>query len=304
MRILSFLFKSAIFLIIVGTLSYFIGRELLLFSGISQVRNATVQMRQASQNLSQYVAECQKRGAVDLSVDVIERIQLRFTDSRNYRIEVLCQHLSLDPIVVSEHTLPLYVAKVPGSSGLIWNSGLQAVSLSLWGRTRSFLVQGTDLQTANGTTNIPLANGPVTSCQGYGFSCCSVESSQGVGDQITVAQDCPRTCYQSCVARPVVLSFSSDPYFDPKTRIVNIKSEQDVFFSYVTDVGSAQPVTVTLEFGDGGFETFNTAEGSVAHTYRCNTPGGCEYVANIKIVNSAGIESVTTTVSQIIIKVL
>lgn len=303
MRILRFLFKSALVLGVLAVLGFFIGRELLLFAGTSQLRNAAVQLRQASQNRTTYIVECQKRGATDLTVDVIEQIQLRFKDSRQYSVEVLCRHLSLDPIIVSEHTLPMFVTKVPGTSGLVWDAGVNAVGLELWGRTKSFVLEGTEFSTTNAQTNALLASGPVTSCQGYGYSCCTNESAEGVGNQITVAQDCPRTCYQSCVARPVVLSLSTDPYFETATRQLEIAPEQEVTFSYVADFGATSGATVVLDFGDGQHQEFDQKQGTATHVYACPRRG-CQFTAHLKIINDQQVESVPTTISQVQINVL
>lgn len=303
MRILSFLFKSFIVLTILGVAGFFIGRELLLYSGTAQLRNATVQLRQVAQNRSPYIVECQKRGATDLTVDVIEKIQLRFSDSRAYSVEVLCRHLSLDPIIVSEHTLPLFVTKVPGTSGLVWDSGMNAVGLELWGRTKTFVLEGTDFSSTNAEANVLLASGPITTCEGYGYSCCGSESAEGVGNQITIAQDCPRTCYQQCVSRPVVLSFSTDPYFDITTRLLEISPEQEVTFSYVADFGGSTKATVIIDFGDGNQQEFDTTQGTTTHAYSC-TKRGCQYSAQLKIVNNEKVESVPTTISQVQINVL
>ncbi len=302
MRIIKFLLISTLIMTIVGGVGFLILREAMLIWGMSHLRTSVGKMRNISVNVAPYVKECQKRGETDLSQNVIDRIQLRFTTNRDYQLEVVCRQFQLDPMVVDAYSLPPLLTKAAGTSGLIWNQPLSSITLSIWGRQRSLILEETDVSYTNDTPNTPLGSGPVTSCQGYGFSCCQQESTQGVGDLITVAADCPKTCYASCVSRPIVLSFSSEPFFDPKTRSLTVDSGELVTFSYVVDMGAAKTGTMTLDYGDGTSDQLTELVHTLDHQYVCQR-GNCQFTAKLSATDSQNVSSMATPVTALIINV-
>jgi hypothetical protein len=302
MRVLRFFLSSFIVIAIVAGVGFLVTREALLIWGMSTLRSSVTKMRSTSVNLEPYVRECQKRGGSDLSESIIERIQTRFTSSTEFEVEVICRQFFLDPIVLDHKQLPPFVMKAPGSSGLIWDNELTSVTLRVWGRSRSLVLTGDTVSYTNDVVSAPIGSGPVAACQGYGFSCCSLESAQGVGDQIPGANDCPKSCFSSCVSRPIILSFSSDPFYEPENRELRIKAGESVVFSYVIDFGPRPMGQIQLSFGDGQSQSFTESEGTIDHVYTCNQ-AQCVYPAQISATDSQGVTSGTTAVTKITVVV-
>jgi hypothetical protein len=302
MRVLRFFLTSLVMLAIVAGLGFLVTREALLFWGMSTLRSSVSRMRTASVNLEPYVRDCQKRGGSDLSESIIERIQTKFTSSSEFQVEIICRQFFLDPIIVETKMLPPFVMKAAGSSGLVWDAASTSVTLEVWGRQRSLILEENQPTYTNQTPSTPLGSGPVAACQGYGFSCCSLETAQGEGDQITAANDCPKSCFSSCVSRPIVLSFSSDPFYDPENRQLAIKASESVVFSYVLDFGGQPMGTVTIDFGDGKSESFTESDGTVNHEYSC-AQAQCQYLARVKAEDPRGITSADSAVTKITVVV-
>ncbi len=298
MRVLRFFLSSFIIVVVVAGVGFLITREALLLWGMSGLRTAVSQMRRASANSEPYIKDCQRRGGSDLSESIIERIQTKFTSSTEFQVEIICRQFFLDPIVVSTTMLPPFVAKAPGSSGLIWDADQTSVTLKVWGRSRTLVLNVDTATYTNKEVGAPTGSGPVAACEGYGFSCCSLESAQGVGEQIGAANDCPRSCFSSCVSRPVVLSFSSDPFYEPATRQVSVSAGQSMVFTYVIDFGAQEMGQVTIEFGDGQSQTLTTSEGLVNHIYAC-AQAQCSYQARVIATDARDVTSADTAVTKI-----
>ncbi len=298
MRVFRFLFISFIVLSVVAAIGLLIGREALLIWGMSNLRSSVTRMKSSAANLGPLITECQKRGGTELTSAAVDRIQLRFTSDREYQIEAICDRFLLDPIMLGSGALPPLLQKKPGTSGLIWGEGSSAVTLTVGGRQRSLVLENGITSYTNQAVNIPLGNGPITSCQGYGFKCCALESTQGIGDQIAQANDCPRSCFSACVSRPVILSFTSDPFYEPATRVVTVAPGDPVVFAFVVDKGSAKNTTTTIEFGDGQNQVFETTEGEIAHQYTCAS-ATCEFTASITSLDDRQATNMPTSITQI-----
>lgn len=298
MRILRFLATSGVVIGILGFLAALGVREALLSWGVARVRTDLVQLRKLRINPGNYARECIQRGAIpDENLSVIESYQLRFLNDTEYVTEVVCAQFKLNPQRVSENSLPMFVKKTPGSSGLFWGANSSAVELEVFGRKRTILVEDEDIfYEKPGIAN--LGEGPATICAGYGFECCAEETAQGVGDQLDGVTDCPRSCYDSCVSRPIVLSFSSDPFMDPQTRTAEAKSGEPVTFSYVADLAGAASPNVIINFGDGTSDAATTNTGTFSHSYTCNQ-AVCEYVAQLVITDEQDRTSADIPVTKI-----
>jgi len=303
MRIIKFLLISAVIVGVLGGIGLLVVREVMLIWGMSHLRTSVSKMRNISVNISPYVRECQKRGETDLTQEVIDKIQLKFTSDTEYQLELVCRQFQLDPIVVSSDTLPPLLTKAPGSSGLLWNEQLSSITLTIWGRERSLILEGSDVSYSNQRPNTPVGSGPVASCQGYGFSCCQAESTQGMGDQIPGVSDCARSCYSSCISRPIVLSFGSEPFFDPKTRSLTVAAGEPVTFSFVVDMGSAKTGTTTIEYGDGQSDTFSENTQTVDHQYVCRQ-AECQFTVGLRVTDSRGTFSAATPITQLTVSVI
>lgn len=302
MRIIKFLFSGLIITLIVGVVTFFIARESLLVWTLADLRTSLSTLRQIEKNPRAYALECRQKGTT-VETDVIDKLQLRFISPTEYVLEVVCTQFSLDPIVLQTKELPRFVTKLPGNTGIIWGDSPSAIGLSVFGRSRAIIVEKEEILYSPINEGFSYGVGPVSSCRAYGFYCCNQDTQLGKGDQFNGVSDCPLTCYSQCVTRPIVLSFTSDPYMDINTRVTQVKSGETVTFSYVVNANSAdENFQVVLETGDGANYTSHQESGMFEHSYSCQA-NKCSYAANLKVVNSDGIESAKLTINSIRIEV-
>lgn len=301
MRVLRASITFLIFIVVIGGVGFLITREVLLSMATSSFTNSVATLRRTATNTGPYVQECRARGITDDSVSAIEAIQLRFTSPREYVIEVICSQFTLDPIVVAEFELPPLVTKSLGSSGLIWGQEFGGVGFELWGRSRGIFVEDGRIIRDDAELASQIM-GPKTSCAGHGFECCYEETSLGQGDLFGEVTDCPRSCYEACVRRPLVVSFRSLPLMDAATREVAVSAGQPVEFAFVIDPVGSQDLTVEIDYGDGQVESFANFEGSATHFYNCSQPT-CQYSAIVRAVIEDEIDSFPTPLSFITVNV-
>jgi hypothetical protein len=288
--------SSLIVLVILGGIGFFAIREGLLIWGVAKVRTSLNQLKSIDRNRQTYLGECRKQGA-ELNENTISRLQLRFLNNHEYVLEVICAQFQLTPIQISEMTLPPFVTKVAGSAGVIWGDEQSGVVLQVWGRKRAVLVEQRELLYETPEESLNFSYGPTTTCEGYGFQCCQEETSQGAGDQFSGVSDCPRSCYSACSSRPIVLSFTSDPFMDPETRTARIKNGETVSFNYVVD--SQNPLTeVRLVYGDGQTEFLPDKEGNFTHTYACST-SSCQYEVFLTATDATNATAAITPVTRL-----
>lgn len=299
MRILKFLLKSG--LIILGTLviGALLGREVLLLMGVNQVKSSLTTLRRTELN-GDYYQQCIRKGASPIDGELFALLQLRFDSDNHYLLEVLCNQYSFDPIVLKEETLPIFVTKVAGDSGLIWGDDLSAVRLEIFGRQTAVGVKNRKIIRLDHGQALGIA--PLTTCQGFGFECCQLESELGQGRQLEEARDCPRTCYESCQARPVLLAFRTDPAVVSYGEPLEIRSGQTVTFSYVLDPGQAEAVKTIIDYGDGQQEEMLAVEAQVSHTYQCQQTA-CEYQVKLMAENEFGVETADLPINNLRIMV-
>jgi hypothetical protein len=227
--------------------------------------------------------------------------QLRFTSSTEYVVEVICGSFVLDPILVERQELPMFVEKRIGNSGIVWGTGRSGIVLEVFGRSAAIGIENELTFTDSGSAN-DLGTGPRTACAGYGFQCCQPETTAGQGEQLTGVMDCPRSCFTTCLARPVILSFTTQPFYDQATRTLTVVPNDPVDFAYVASAGNNPSVTVTIEFGDGQTQQLSTLSGLATHTYSCQQ-ARCEYQATVRAVDGDGIEAAATPLTMITVVV-
>lgn len=296
MRIIRFLLSSLFIMAVFAGLSFLVVREGLLFWGSLKVEQSLGDLKYIAKNQTEYIRKCKFKGNTN-QTNVINRLQLRFTSPADFQTEVICDQFPNDPIVVKKDTLPLFVTKLPEYSGVIWGDNPSGVLLELWGRQKSI---GVFRQMVQSGQFQPGQLQPITSCAGYSQVCCQAETQQGVGtvnDQVT---DCPRSCYTTCQARPVILSFTSDPFYDQTTRTVSIQSGDSLSFAFVVSSTQKLPPKITVRYGDGQEETLTTFSGQAEHVYLCATHS-CTYRATIAAEDQVGITSAVTPLSTITI---
>lgn len=299
MRIIKFIFRSLLFLSIAGGLAFLISREVLLFMGVSKIKSSLSTLSSASVQKS-YFNKCKEKGSVIIGEDGLATLQLRFISSNEYLLEILCSQLSIDPIVIGQDQLPLLVTKVDGRSGIVWGDDRSGLTLEILGRQKSIGIE--DRLITSFPDQAELGVEPANSCEGYGFSCCNLESQQGVGKLFSTVTDCPRSCYGSCESRPVVLAFNTQPFLDLKERVVSIESGESVDFSFVVDAGSSHAVSVKIDYGDGQKDVFSTLKQRVTHLYTCSRDE-CTYRVRLTVEDERGITAAELPVMSLVVKV-
>lgn len=316
MRFITSLLTISIFLLVLLGVGFYFTREYFLYRGTENFKKQVLILRRA--NAAQL---CQSKSVDLLGVggDGSEPTkQIRFLSDTEYILEVICPSYSFDPITVSENELDRFVQKVPGSAGLLLNRNRTGVELIAFSSLEEQMKEwfGRDIPFVSKTRPVVLEDNdfivlqpgetlgasPLGSCEGYGYQCCEIESEIGQGEQINGLQGCEINCYTSCRKRPLVLSFTSNPFFDVSDRSVQIRSGESVDFGYLLDPGAIDDVTITLDYGDGESETLTETNGQVAHTYTC-LADACQYQARLSVVDAEGVESADTSVTKILIRV-
>lgn len=299
----------------------------------NQLKESVKRMRRA-QVSREYDIQCMAKGSQSVGSERVATLQLRFISDNEYVVEAICSQFIFSPIEVERGELPMMVTKESGQSGIVWGEEPSGVIISLMGRKSGVFVRDGVISTdINNMVGVEMADGPITSCQGYGFACCQSDFQEGLGDQLLGVTDCPKTCYSSCRERPVVLSFASSPFVDPTTRQLTVKRGQNVTFSYVISDDQTDPFAglnleeenqiavkmltivenflnpktqndqsednqVWIDFGDGQRSKFSDLQGSVERAYTCNK-AQCVYTASIRAINGQGVESADTIINSI-----
>jgi hypothetical protein len=311
----------------------FLAREILLALALNQVTTDFVTVERKVKT-GAFAGDCTRLG----SFDTQGIAQLRFIDQNSYVLEVICDQFQANPVLVEKHTLPLLSLKAYGDSGLV--SGAVENQLELQVLGRSGLVHHASSGEVNWSYGkLPADqpfNGPLTMCAGYGLKCCQESEEQGHGKAIQGAIDCPKTCYEGCWARPVVLGFNTQPFYDLTTRTMEVQAGEEITFDYTVsetqqDNFADTPIKeqkngisvmlavvqgwfkpqdntqtalrqVVVAFGDGQQTELTDLQGTTTHAYTCAKPS-CTYTASVKAVNAQGVEAQETRLGQVTITV-
>ena len=299
MRIIKFIFKSVLSTAILVSVGFLLAREILMFMGVSKVKSSLSTLRSASVQKS-YFTKCKEKGSVFIDGDDPAVMQLRFVSDNEYVLEVLCSQFSIDPILLERVQLPMFIKKVAGQTGIIWGDTRSGIALEAFKKQRSIGVE--DRVITSFSTDSELGVGPITSCAGYGFSCCRYESEQGSGEQFSGSLDCPKTCFSSCEDRPIILSFNTQPFLNLKDRSVTINNGESITFSFVIDYGLTDSVAVEVNYGDGQVDSFYKDSQTFTHDYQCSKKE-CSYSVKLSAKNSQGISAVDLPIMNMLVLV-
>lgn len=315
MRILAFFAKFTFIVFLAAGTGFLIAREVLLRMAANTVESSVSELLLISQRGSSS-ASCLTKGITINPSTGGPVLQLRFISDTEYVLEVNCVENSLDPVLLKQNVLPPFVTKTQGGSGFTLQPKQSAVELTVFAELEDFVAQwlfveptfisrSTTIAATNGRvvedySPLDYDNGPVTSCTGYGYFCCDIVSQKGVGASITGLTGCEKSCYSQCVSRPLVLSFTTSPFYDFKTRSLTVRQGETVEFAYVSDPGKGNTVTAMISFGDGDTQEVTADSGSALHKYAC-AEARCEYTAKLKLVDNWGVESAETGISAVTI---
>ncbi len=307
---------------IIAVIVGLIGREVLLYLGLQQVKNAVRKVQMIDEE-RQYSAECMAKGSVSDEFNMVHHSQVRFLDDRRYVVEVVCNRFERSPILVEEEELVPLVKKEVGHSGLALGLD-EAINLTIFGRTGSVIATEENYTTSELTsaTDIAVGAGPRSECQSFGYKCCDNKYQSGSTEKIDNVTDCTESCYSECLDRPLVLSFATEPHPVSLTRQLEVSSGQQISFNYLVSpdqkesfsVGkqtyenkleelvyqvssliegsqnNQETVQVTLDYGDGQQGISESLQGDFTHAYTC-TSAPCEYMAKLSVINAQGVAS-------------
>jgi hypothetical protein len=321
MRTIRYILLGFFVLSLVGTSVFFAARETFLSWGSDAVKDSLRELVKSARG-GTYVQDCSQRIGENASISPDDiTVQLRFVSSNEYVMEAICPQFAFDPIVFAQGSLPEYVTRVPGSSGMVYGGERSGVVLEVFGdieetasvfferdmswisKRKAVVLAADAIQIVDDSPSMELGSGPVTSCSGYGYACCSVAAEKGTGNRILGLNDCPDSCYSSCIMRPMVLAFNSSPFFeDATTRVVRVRSNTAIEFSVVSNSLADAGVSAIFDFGDGEMLVTSDLTTPVAHRYSCAT-SGCQYTATVQLVDAQGIESAETSITQMVVLV-
>jgi len=310
MEFLRLLFKLFVGLSLVCLLSYLGVREYVLLQASQDLEKKVLSLVGSELTQTSY-RRCLELGTgFDRGGESLVTPQLRFISDREYVLENLCAGFEFSPIVLGNYTLPMGVVKKPGSSGVVLASGAYSLSLLfrpewlesvplpefLLSREKTLFFEDKRVveKLSQETDNVR----PATLCAGYGFECCDQVTAVGQGDSLP-ATDCSEGCFERCVPKPLVLSFSAKGY-DQYSRSLSISRNGQAEFFFTA---SAKPKTVVgLDFGDGQSWQGDLSTQTVNHTYDCSL-SICEYIANITLTDPQGLSSYQNQLSSITVTV-
>lgn len=288
------LLRSLFILLFVAAVGFLLAREAYLWYAAALMKNEAKVLIGLARQPSNFFEQCLQMGSTERNA-IPSLFQLRFTSDRDYQIEVICPSFPSSPIIQAEGSLPEFIQKSKGSSGLV-AAEYSALGLEFLGRKTIVAIEDQVVRRKSFDPNWGAK--PTTSCVGYGYSCCEAALSIGEGAAITGTLDCPKACFFSCRARPVILSFTSFPFVDVQSQSVSATAQEEIRFNYVIDPGKAPLKSVIIDFGDGQSETFTETSGTTAHRYSCNQTE-CHYSATVVATDEEGISSADTAVGRI-----
>lgn len=289
--------------VLVGA-AFLISREGLLLWGQYAVQREADRLRASMVSAKEYITNC-----ADIFPDVdsgnaLSGLQMRFVDNHTYRVELVCTQHEQDPIPLRTVSLPMFVRKMPGSSGLFFGVGKAVrttMELGLWGRRYRIGAQDATANVAapqgstqQSTTRVQY---PESSCTGWGYHCCDGVTQVPDGLPVAgVAQDCRGSCYSACKSRPLVLSFRSDPQqtagVQGGEQTVNLTADNaELAFAAVVNAPGAALQKVVIDFGDGSNEEFTKDQITTTHRYSCITSTVCAFTAKIVAYDIDGLAS-------------
>lgn len=297
MRFIKIFLKFLLLIIILALGAYFSFQEGSIFWAKNMLKQDISYLQRTNQWVDASNQCLEKTG------EAASRLQLRFLDNKRYQLEVACVNEKYIPLKPTKQ-LPTLVKKTTGWSG--FKVSLQpryvsgSVTLQIWGRSTTLTGEGEDIVSKIGTTT-DSSTLLITSCEAHGLSCCDPLYEAGQGNQmINGVNDCNQSCFSSCVRRPNLILFQSDPAMNIATRQVNLdKSNTFVLFNYSFEENDNHLQEIIIDFGDGTTEQLSSESwGKVTKQYSCNQPE-CNYTATIKAIDSQGIESATMPLSKI-----
>lgn len=282
-------------LVLIGG-GYFFIREGALFLASRQIRNDVSFLMRTNQWQS-LQSQCYQDGGLSGA----RQLQLRFLNGKEYALELGCENYK--NIEIAKKTLPFSVRKTTGTAGFLYDLNSQqlsgAITLRFWDQSQVLQALEGSLDSYWGETTV-VSDTLISSCAAHGFQCCDPVLQQGQGDVFrTGVNDCQEQCFASCLQRPNLILFQTDPLLDPVARTVEVsKSVSTVFFRYAFGQGSHPLQEVKITYGDGTQETATELSGEFVKQYACEEET-CTFRAQIQAVDSGGTPSSLTRIAEV-----
>lgn len=342
MRVLKIFFTSMVILFLTALVGSLISREILLSAALSQLKGDMKFLAQSSTG-GEFFKQClEYSGGSFVDEGSMVRNQIRFISDSDYVLESVCKASESVRKVIKNKTLPPLVRRAAGQSGLVQGQSGHGVEVGIFGRAGVVYEEENVLFVASSKINelnVILNEGPATVCSGYGYVCCGDDYQAGQDFYQPNALDCPKSCYASCVEKPVVLTFNSEPTGDD-SKVVSLQSGDFIEFIYtISDVKgdvfarenlfeteadqlrwdekilnilnkyTQQETTadevaeIIISFGDGTSEKLLDLHGRTGHTYTCERKAICVYNVTIQATTKFGVTSSLDGVAKIQVQV-
>lgn len=299
MRVLLLLTKFLVGLGLLISAVFLISREGLLLWGQYTIQRDADRLRASTVNAKDYATNCDNTfPGLDLG-NALSGLQMRFVDDNTYQIELVCAQHEQDPILLRTVSLPMFVTRMPGSSGLFFGVGKPirtTMELGLWGRLYRITIGNAAALQGSTQQSATRMQYPESNCAGWGYQCCDAVTQVPDGLPVAgVAQDCRSSCYSACKSRPLVLSFRSDPQQKAGVQgeqTVNLTADDGMLaFAAVVNAPGAALQKVLIDFGDGSNEEFSKDQITTTHKYTCTTSAVCSFTAKIIAYDIDGLPS-------------
>lgn len=333
MRVIKIFVLSLLAIILLAVAFILVGREIFLLRASSDLKQASNYLPKNA-----LLSDCQDGFAISKNV----WSQIRFISDSEYNLEVVCSDFVQKPILKEAKKLPIFVKKVAGSSGFEFSDKqkTQFITLESFGRQIHLYLETNQLKTSYLTPpDLDYEAGPASSCSAFNYQCCQSDVQAGLGDSISTATDCPKSCYETCQSRPLILSLNALPVMD-ENKLVTLRSGQAVTFSYVVSDGRQEifsdqvmdgsledenkkplgqilelldvnnqadgaaklPISINLDFGDGQGANSQKLKDKLEHIYTCST-ATCYYEVKLTASDSLGVLAVSNESSSLMVKV-
>lgn len=299
MQFLRLFFTALLAVVGAGLVLFFGGREVFVFLARASLSGEVSGLRTLKAFPKNYFSQCAEMYSRLGSQSSLAGFQIHFLDAKNYQVEAVCSYDTTQPIVIKSKTLPFYVSKLPGSSGIFLGMETFAPSsfdIDIFGRKTTIKLSPVEGELVN---EVPVF--PVSMCEGWGYQCCVEDSEVSSGHVVEDgAIDCPGSCAPICQKRPVIFSFNAAPSFNATSRTATITSGTTVELAYVFGDSDGKVTSATVDFGDGSRSEVpvTTNSGIVKHTYVCNT-SQCLYTAKLTLIDNDNLSSNANNISTI-----
>ncbi len=252
-------------------------------------------------NLAQepkHYEQCQDKTKDDLFANKrypLSAYQLRFTSPTSFVVEAVCSGASRPTVLVKAKNLPF-------GSQVISGTGAE-VPIKTEPADAQFVVAVNKAQVLYGfkdgevftddseiETEVAIGAQPQTTCKGVGKVCCSAQKQVGSGQLESSVSDCPSTCFDSCMNRPVVTLLNSDPPATSLDRLVTLtKADNSLRISYRIDDPDNTIKSVDVDWGDGQEASGLPAKHMLEHEYICAS-SQCAYRVTLSAQDTTGLD--------------